>query len=509
MRYKIVSQSKWKQNSFSFVPIRKKDMQTIRIWRNMQMEILRQNEEISELQQKEYYTKVIEPTFSLSKPSLILFSILKEKTLIGYGGLVHINWDSKTAEISFLLEPTLNNHIRSFTEIFDEFLLFIQKISFQVLSLEKIYTYAYDIRTYLYPPLEKHGFECEARLKNHITVGNEICDIVIHAKYKNQPVLASKQKISILITSLSKKVPLVNSLREMFEDHNIDAKIIGGDSSLDCLGKYFVDEFWNMPILDNLLIEDIIHYCHLHKVSLILPTRDAELDFWASNKTVLKKQGIFVMISSKKTISLCYDKLKFYKFLVKSNVPVAETVLSLKEDKYKRYVVKSRFGSGSQQTYIDIPYAVATTIVQKEEGFIIQPYIDGKEYSIDCFRSAKSGELSMVIRSRDVVIHGESAVSTVLLEDEEIQSIVSFAAEKLNIDGHCVFQGIRSNETNSFIVIECNPRVGGASSLSMKVGLTSILWYTNEQKLIKLQQDKFSQKTEFSQMIRVPKDFYI
>jgi len=509
MSYKILPQKRWKQQSFSFLPIREKDMESIRIWRNLQMDILRQNEEISVLKQQQYFKQVVKPTFSQLQPNQILFSIFKDSILIGYGGLVHINWEAKTAEISFLLEPSLNNHIRSFTEIFDEFLLFIQKISFDILSFNKIYTYAYDIRTYLYPPLEKHGFVCEARLTSHTIVSGELCDIVIHAKFQNQPTVVSRQKITILVTSLSKKVPLVNSLREMFEEHKIEAKIIGGDSSIDSLGKYFVDEFWHMPKLQDLQIQEVIHYCHLHKVSIILPTRDAELKFWSVNKTVLKKNGISVMISSRKTIGLCYDKLKFYNFLQKKNLSVVETSLLLNKDIYKSYVVKSRFGSGSQTTFIDVPYDVAKTIMKNEVDTIFQPYIDGQEYSIDCYRSAKTQEVSMVIRSRDVVINGESAVSTVQHNDEEIQNIVLETAKVLNIDGHCVFQGIRAKETNSFILIECNPRVGGASSLSMKVGLTSLLWFANEEKLIKLEQTKFEKRAEISQMIRVPKDFYI
>lgn len=509
MSYKILPQKRWKQQSFSFVPIREKDMESIRIWRNLQMDILRQNEEISVLQQRQYFNQVIKPTFSQLQPNQILFSIFKDSILIGYGGLVHFNWAAKTAEISFLLEPSLNNHIRSFTEIFDEFLLFLQKISFDILSLDKIYTYAYDIRTYLYPPLEKHGFVCEARLKNHTFVGGESCDIVIHAKYRNQPAVITRQKITILVTSLSKKVPLVNSLREMFEEHNIDARIIGGDASNDCLGKYFVDEFWFMPKLHELQIQEVIHYCHLHKISIILPTRDAELEFWSIHKSTLKKSGIFVMISSRKTIGLCYDKWKFYKYLQNSSLPVVETSMVLKKDLYESYVAKSRFGSGSHTSFIDVSYEVANSILKNEVGFIVQPFIEGQEYSIDCYRSSKSHEVSLVIRSRDVVINGESAVSTVQYEDEEIQSIVSKTANALNIEGHCVFQGIRSKETNSFILIECNPRVGGASSLSMKVGLTSLLWFAHEQKLIKIEQRKFEQRSDISQMIRVPKDFYI
>ena len=484
-------------------------MQTIREWRNLQMDILRQNEEITESQQRKYFKEVIDPSFTQTTPSQVLFSILKDKKLIGYGGLVHIDWEAKTAEISFLLEPALNNHIRSFTENFDEFLVFIQKIAYTHLELDKIYTYAYDIRTYVYPPLEKHGFVCEARLRNHIKIGDDVFDVVIHSKIKGQTGKSIPQKLSILVTSLSKKVPLVNSIREMFEENNINAVIHGGDASSDTLGKYFVDHFWEMPNLNSLQIEDVLNYCQKHSISIIIPTRDAELEYWAVNKSILKKHNIYVMISPKSTILQCYDKFQFFQKLHKASFPVIETVISLKSNVYERYVVKSRFGSGSRTTFIDIPYEVVRSIIDKENGYIIQPYIDGIEYSIDCYRSSKNGAVHSVVRSRDIVLNGESAVSTIKNDEIEIKQIIEKASTFLNIQGHCVFQGIRSETSQEFLLLECNPRVGGASSLSMKAGLTSILWFASEAKLIHIDSNDFYPKEVFSKMIRVPKDFYI
>ena len=87
---------------YYITPIRKKDIQSIRKWRNEQLDVLRQKKPISVKEQSIYYNKIIKKSFQQKKPSIILFSFLFKKKCIGYGGLVHINWKEKQAEVSFL-----------------------------------------------------------------------------------------------------------------------------------------------------------------------------------------------------------------------------------------------------------------------------------------------------------------------------------------------------------------------------------------------------------------------
>ena len=54
---------------------------------------------------KKKLKKIILKQFKLQRPSQMLFSFYNQNKLIGYGGLVHINWIHKNAEISFLLKP--------------------------------------------------------------------------------------------------------------------------------------------------------------------------------------------------------------------------------------------------------------------------------------------------------------------------------------------------------------------------------------------------------------------
>ena len=109
-RYKCLSKEIYQQDNYSIVPIREQDIEFIRIWRNEQINILRQKKLISQQEQIDYFNNVIKKTFESAKPDCILFSFLLDTNCIGYGGFVHINWNLKSAEISILTETSRSNN---------------------------------------------------------------------------------------------------------------------------------------------------------------------------------------------------------------------------------------------------------------------------------------------------------------------------------------------------------------------------------------------------------------
>lgn len=181
MNYKCLNQQIFTINEFGICPLRYKDIQKIRIWRNNQLLILRQKHKISSKEQINYYNTIIKPGFKEQNPSQVLFSFTKNKRVIGYGGLVHINWIDKHAEISFLLDDE-RSVARHFQDDFTNFLYMIEVVAFIHLQMHKIYSYAYDIRKYLYKPLINRKFKEDARLRDHIIINNNYTDVVIHSK---------------------------------------------------------------------------------------------------------------------------------------------------------------------------------------------------------------------------------------------------------------------------------------------------------------------------------------
>ncbi|SKB36949.1 Acetyltransferase (GNAT) domain-containing protein [Salegentibacter holothuriorum] len=180
--YKALKQQQFTSGEYSIVPIRSEDRYDIMEWRNEQMYHLRQKEALTKENQDFYFDSVVESLFEQNKPSQILFSYLEGEKCIGYGGLVHINWTDKNAEISFIMNTDLEKE--NFEFHWTNFLNLLEYVAWKELNLHKVYTYAYDLRPHIYMILEKLEFKLEARLKNHLLLeeGN-YCDILIHAKF--------------------------------------------------------------------------------------------------------------------------------------------------------------------------------------------------------------------------------------------------------------------------------------------------------------------------------------
>lgn len=178
--YKVLNKQVFSSGSYSIVPIRMDDKYAIMKWRNEQIYHLRQNRPLTEADQDAYFENVVAKLFDQEQPNQVLFSYLEGGKCIGYGGLVHINWIDKNAEISFIMDTALEKDFFSFH--WKTYLGLIEEVAFKELQLHKIFTYAFDLRPNLYTIFEKSGFEFEGCLKEHCSFESKFLDVVIHRK---------------------------------------------------------------------------------------------------------------------------------------------------------------------------------------------------------------------------------------------------------------------------------------------------------------------------------------
>lgn len=178
--YKVLNKQVFTEGEYSLVPIRFEDRFDIMKWRNEQIYHLRQDKPLTIEDQDSYFNNVVAKLFNQEKPNQILFSFLKNEKCIGYGGLVHINWIDLNAEISFIMETSLEKE--NFEFLWITYLELIKKIAFQEIGLHKIYTYAFDLRPKLYDALSQAGFKHEATLKEHCRFNGEYKNVLIHSK---------------------------------------------------------------------------------------------------------------------------------------------------------------------------------------------------------------------------------------------------------------------------------------------------------------------------------------
>src|SRR5690606_35294715 len=115
--------------------------------------------------------------------------------------------------------------------------------------------------------------------------------------------------MGVLISSVSKKVPIIRREEAAIRKYGQQMEAIGADSDEACIGQHFVDRFWPMPKLDQLSIEELAAYCKDNRIRAIIPTRDGELSWFAKYRDQLEAQGISVLISSPEAVRICVDKL--------------------------------------------------------------------------------------------------------------------------------------------------------------------------------------------------------
>lgn len=184
--YKCLPKQIFSLGDNSILPILYKDRYTIMNWRNEQINILRQKEVLIAGKQDSYFINVINSLFDQSTPNQILFGFYEKGVLIGYGGLVHVDWESKNAEISFITATERNSNIETFCNDFSTFLKLIFSLAFDTLNFIKIHTTFYDIeqRALYKKVIEEQGFIFEGKLRNHIMINGNIEDVLIYSRFK-------------------------------------------------------------------------------------------------------------------------------------------------------------------------------------------------------------------------------------------------------------------------------------------------------------------------------------
>lgn len=183
--YKCLPKQSFSVGSKTLLPIMHKDRFTIMHWRNEQINILRQKELLTAEKQDNYFTNVISHLFDQTSPDQILFGFYEKEILIGYGGLVHIDWESRNAEISFITSTERNNKDEVFSDDFSNFLKLVFLLAFDTLNFIKLHTTFYDIQhRLLYKKvIEEQGFISEGRMENHIMINGKIENVLIYSRF--------------------------------------------------------------------------------------------------------------------------------------------------------------------------------------------------------------------------------------------------------------------------------------------------------------------------------------
>lgn len=275
------------------------------------------------------------------------------------------------------------------------------------------------------------------------------------------------------MTSAGSKIPLLKAVEDALARVSPGFEVIAADSDETSPASVFAQKFMLIKRNDDWDKGSLLQGLQERRVRAVLPTRDGELLEWARRKKEFASSGIQVICSDEAPLHRVLDKLVFFEWGVKLGFPMILTALTLEEIPSSRVVVKERIGSGSKGVFLNVSREVAEAYQANLKHPIFQPFIEGREVSVDCFLTRESKVHGLVLRWRNRVRNGESEVTTTF-RDSKLEETFAKILEHSGLVGPVVMQAIVGPA--GVKVIELNPRFGGASTASLSVGLDSLAW---------------------------------
>lgn len=278
--------------------------------------------------------------------------------------------------------------------------------------------------------------------------------------------------MNILITSCGRRTQLIKYFKNEF-------KGIGNVVVTDCdelaPALYFADKFYiTKRINDTNYINDIIEICKKEEIKGIMSLIDPELSLLAKNKKKFKEIGVELIGSDYETTELCFDKYEFFKFLNENNFKCAKTYISL-EDFKKDYndgkisfpvFIKPRTGSASLginkvdfMEHLELLYKLFPNM-------IIQEFIPGQEYGVDCYIDLLSSEVISIFAKKKIRMRSGETDKAVSIKNEKLFNVIEELVRKLNLRGTVDIDVFESD--GEWIISEINPRFGGGHLLAYK-----------------------------------------
>lgn len=280
--------------------------------------------------------------------------------------------------------------------------------------------------------------------------------------------------MKILFTSVGRRVELMQAFRKAADELNAQLTIIGADITESAPALYFCDETKIVcRIKDENYIPQLLSICEKEKIDCLIPTIDTDLLLLAENKEKFEAIGTKVLISAVDKVKLCRDKRftadYFISLGLKSPLPVDAA------EKYNAgypAFIKPKDGSSSVDAYKVNNEEDLKTYAAKISDYIIQPFIAGREFTIDIFCDYEGNPVYITPRERLAVRAGEVLKTQICQDDIMISEMKTLIADYKPC-GQITVQLIQDEITGDNYYIEINPRFGGGAPLSIKAGADS------------------------------------
>ena len=273
------------------------------------------------------------------------------------------------------------------------------------------------------------------------------------------------EDLQILLLGAGNRVSLCEWLIEAGKTYNKKVKLysveIKDPVPISIYATILKGEKWDSPNWER----SIIDICNKYNINIIIPLMDTACTVLSKYKENIENQtDVWCVVSSYEICKTMENKRLSEQWFLQNNVTIPYDI------RFPR-IFKSIKGYGSRDQFIVNNKIELNAISEYKDldNYIDQPFIKGTEYTVDAY-VAKDGTLvGAVSRVRLETINGEVSRSITKREPDLLKEIKRL----LSVPGFLgpqTFQAIKSEKSNNFYIIECNPRLGGGVIATFKAG---------------------------------------
>lgn len=258
-------------------------------------------------------------------------------------------------------------------------------------------------------------------------------------------------------------------------------RVLGIDRNPEATGRHFVDLFFEIPgVGEDSYQEKIIEIIKEYKVDVFISWLDPEIIFWNEKYFMSFIPTEFVNVFAfnfRRDIMDFFDKYVFYLLIEERGFERPKTFLLGDGEKIKGMnfplIIKPRIGYGAKNTFfaedaesLEYYRKYLLTKFGHSNGFLVQEFIQGVEYTVDFF-AEKGRVINSVSRKRlehkGVSLRGEIATAG------NIEKLLSDFVSAFNIDGLNNLQTMLAD--GKAYTLDFNPRPSGTLMFSVTAGV--------------------------------------
>lgn len=273
------------------------------------------------------------------------------------------------------------------------------------------------------------------------------------------------QQLNILFLGGARRVSLAELLIRSGKRIGCEIKIFSYELSLEVpislVGKVIQGLRWS----DSGVIADIQRVVDEYEINVILPFVNGAIEIASICRDTLS--NVFVPVSDFEMTSALFDKVTAAKAFKNAGLDAPKTYSVISAE--VPVIVKPRKGGSSRGIQIfrnmeDLMH------LQNLSDYILQEYLEHcREYTVDSYIDQNGEILVTVPRERIEVMGGEST-RTRTCRNEILETLSREAIRKLQLRGPVNLQYLHDLDTDRYLLMEVNPRLGGGVICSIYAG---------------------------------------